>query len=94
MILDVSTGYYKFLLQDTFKILGSAMSRQEKTYDTEGERMQSTEKSFWKDSLIYKSKDVPMKIKCQRLMDHVFVVFAFGSEKWSWSIQTMENIKG
>ena len=43
---------------------------------------------------MYKSKDVPWKIKCQRLVDHVYAVFAFGSENWSWNIQTMDKIKG
>ena len=33
------------------------------------------------DILVFKSKDVPWKIKCQRLVDHVHAVFTFGSEK-------------
>ena len=58
------------------------------------ERMQSANKAFWKDSVIFKSKDVPWRVKCQRLVDHVYAVFAFGSEHWSWTKQTMEKFKG
>ena len=32
-------------------------------------------KLFWKDTKIYRSKDVPWRIKCQRLVDHVYAVF-------------------
>ena len=46
------------------------------------------------DILIYKSADVPWKVKCQRLVEHVYAVSAFGSENWSWTIQTLERIKG
>ena len=56
--------------------------------------MQSANKTFWKDIVIYTSKNVSWKIKCQRLVDHVYAVFAVGSENWSLTIQTMEKIKG
>ena len=51
-------------------------------------------KLFWKDILITKSKDIPWRIKCRRLVDHVYAVFSFGSENWSWTLQTCERIKG
>ena len=56
------------------------MNHQGKTCDAVEERMQSANKAFWKDSVIYKSKDVPWKVKCRCLVDHVHVVFAFGSD--------------
>ena len=56
--------------------------------------MQSANEAFWKDILIYKSKDVPWKVKCRKLVDHVYAVFAFGSENWSWTIQALERTKG
>ena len=93
MILGTSMGCYKFSFEDTFKILERTMNRQGKTCDAEEERMQSGNKEFWKDSVIYKRKDVPWKVKCQCLVDHVYVVFAFGSENWSWTQQTMEKKK-
>ena len=54
--------------------------------------MQSAVKAFWKDILVHRSKDVPSRIKCKRLVDHVSSVFSFGSENWSWTIQTMDRI--
>ena len=86
-------GCYKFSFEDTFKILERTTNRQGKTCDSVEVRMQSANKAFWKDSVIYKSKDVPWKVKCQCLVDHVYVVFAFGSENWSWTQQTMEKKK-
>ena len=80
--------------EDKFKILGCAMNRQGKTFDAVEERMQSADKAIWKDILIYRSKDVPWKTTCQRLVDHVYAFFAFDIENWSWTIQTMEKIKG
>ena len=44
--------------------------------------------------MIYNSKDVPWRVKCQRLVGHVYPVFASGSETWSWTQQTLEKIKG
>ena len=43
--------------------------------------------------MIYKSKNIPWKIKCWRLVDHVFAVLSFGSENWTWTIKTIERIK-
>ena len=54
------------------------MNRQGKMCDAVEERMQSAHKAFWTDILIHKDKDVPWKIKCQRLVDHVYAVFTFG----------------
>ena len=69
------------------------MNRQGKTHDAVEERMPSANKAFWKDIEIYKGKDVPWRIKCQRLVDHVYAVFSFGSETWSWTQQTLKNQK-
>ena len=93
MIVGTSTGCCKFPFEDTFKILGCAMNRQGKTCDAVEERMQSANKAFWKDSLTFKSKDVPWKVKCQRLVGHVCAIFAFGSENWSWTQRTVEKSK-
>ena len=93
MIWGNSSGCYQFSFEEKIKILGCAMNRQGKTNDAIEERMQSANKAFWKDILVYKNKHVPWKVKCQRLVDHVYAVFAFGSENWSWTIQT-ENITG
>ena len=69
------------------------MNRHAKSNVANEERMQSANKAFWKDILIYMSTDVPWKVKCQRLVGQVCAVFAFGSENWSWTKQTMETMK-
>ena len=94
MILGTTAGCHKFLFEEKFKILGDAMNLQGKSQDAIEERMQSANRALWKDSMIYRSKDVPWKVKCQRLVDHVYQVFTFGSENWSWTKQTLERIKG
>ena len=83
MILGTTLGCYKFPFEDKFKILGCVMNRQGKMCDAVEEQMQSANKAFWKDLLIFNSQDVPWKIKCQRLVDHVYAVFTFGSESWT-----------
>ena len=52
--------------EDKFKILGCVMNRQGKTLDASEERMQSANDTFWRDILVYKSGDVPWRIKCRR----------------------------
>ena len=94
MLLITGGGCHKFPFEDKFKILGYALNRQGKSHDAIEERMQSANKVLWRDILIYKSKDDPWKVKCQRLVDRVSAVFAYGSENWSWTIETSERIKG
>ena len=72
--------------EEKFKILGCAMNRQGKSLDAVDERLQSANKGFWRDILVYKSNDVPWRIKCGRLVDHVYSVFSFGSENWSCTV--------
>ena len=84
---------YKFPSEEKFKILRCAMNRQGTTLDAIEERMQSCNKANWRDILVYRSKDVPWRIKCRRLVDHVHSVFSFGSEIWSLTIQTMDSTK-
>ena len=91
MILGTSKGCHKFSFEDESRILGCVMNRQGKTCDAVEERMQSADKAFWKDIMIYRSEDVPWRIKCQRLVGNVHAVFSFGSETWSWTQQTLEK---
>ena len=96
--IDVSiyttTGCHTFLFEEKFRILGCAMNRQGKSDDAIEERMQSANKASLKDILISKSKDVPWKVMCRRLVDQVYAVFAFGSETWPWTVLTFDKIKG
>ena len=93
MILGTSTGCYKFPFEDEFRILGCVMNRQGKTCDAVEERMQSANNAFWEDIKKNKSKDVSWRIKCHRLVDHVYAVFSFGSETWLWTQQTLEKVQ-
>ena len=93
MIVATSGLTYKFPSEEKFKILGCATNRQGKSLDAIEERMQSANKANWRDILVCRSKDVPVRIKCKRLVDYVCSVFSFGSENWSWTIQTMDRIK-
>ena len=94
MILGTWTGCFKFPFEDEFRILGCKMNRQGKTCDAVKERMQSANRAFWKDIKIHKSKDVPWRIKFQPLVDHVYAVFSFGCETWSWTQQTLKKLNG
>ena len=91
MILGTSKGCYKFPFEEDFRILGRVMNRQGETCDAVEERMQSANKAFWKDIMMFKSKDVPSRVKCQRLVDHMYAIFSFGSETCSWTQQTLEK---
>ena len=76
-------------VQDT----GVCYESSRETNDATEGRMQSANKAFWKDILIFTSKDVPWKVKCQRLVDHVNAVFASGSENCFWTMRTKKKIK-
>ena len=71
--LGTSSGCYTFPFEDKFKKSGCAMNRQGKTHDAIEERMQSANKAFWKYILRIKSKDAPWKVKCRRLVHHVYM---------------------
>ena len=40
------------------------------------------------------SKDLPWRAKCRRMVEHVYSVFCFGSENWSWSQKQRMGNKG
>ena len=94
MLLITAVGCHKFPFAEKYEILAYAMNRQLESHDAIEERVQSANKAFWKNILIFKSKDVPWKVKCQRLVGHVHAVFGTGGENRSWTIQIFERIKG
>ena len=69
--IDTTSVCHSFSIEEKFKILGCAVNRQGKAHDAIEERMRSANKAFWIDFLMYKTKDIPWKIKCRRLVDHV-----------------------
>ena len=48
----------------------------------------------WRDVKIYRSKDVPRRERCRRMVEYVHSVFCFGSENGSWIQATLDRIKG
>ena len=56
--------------------------------------MQNAKKAWWRNVKIYRNKDVPWRVKCRRMVEHVQSVFCFGSGTWSWSRATLDRIKG
>ena len=55
--------------------------------------MQRENKAWWSDARIFKSKDVPWRINCKRMVAHV-CVFCFDCESWFWSCGILDRIKG
>ena len=93
--IDTTTGCHKIPFEEQFKISRCALNRQGKAHDAIEERMDNPlTKLFWENILRYKSEEIPRKIKCRRLVGHVLAVFSFGSENWSWTVQTLERSKG
>ena len=72
------------------------MNRQGKTHEGIEERMQIRKQGLVERCEIYKSKDVRCRVKCKRMVEHVYSVFFFffGSENWSWTKKTFNRIKG
>ena len=92
MLVATNGLMYKFPFEEKFKIVRCAMNKQGKSLDAIEERMQSANEAFWKDILIYR-RNVPWRIKCKRMVDHVYSVFSLVSENWSWTIHTIDKIK-
>ena len=70
------------------------MNRQGKTYEGLEERMQSSNKAWWKDAKNYRCKDVPWRVKCRMMVEQVHSVFFLGCENWSWTQRAFDGIKG
>ena len=88
-LLKKSKIFKKFPFENEFRTLGCEMNRQRTLCDAVEQRIQSANKVFWMDTMI----DVPWRGKCQRMTDDMYVVIFCGSESWSWTQQTLKNIK-
>ena len=79
MILVTTSGCYKFPCEEHVQDLGlrHESAREHRTTQLK-KGCNPLPKLFWKDILMYKSKDVPLKVRCQRLVDHVHAVFTYG----------------
>ena len=52
--------------------------RQGESHDAIEDRMQSTNKAFWKNILIFRSNDVQWKLKSRKLFGHILAVLPLG----------------
>ena len=63
------------LSEENCKFLGCILSRQGKAHEGIEERMQSANRACWRDVKIYRSKDVPWRVKGRRMVEHVLQRF-------------------
>ena len=61
--------------------------------DSLEERKQSAYKAWWRDVNIYRSTDVPWRVKCRRVVEQVYSVFCSCSENGCWSQAVMDRIE-
>ena len=94
MTLCTTSGCHKFPFGEKFKILGYALNRQGKSHDAIEEIMQSAHEAFWKDILKNRKQRCSVEGEASKTVDHVYAVFAFGSENRSWTVLTLDKING
>ena len=92
--IDTKSGRHTFSFEEKFKILECTMNRQGNAQESIEERKPSANKAWWKDVNIYRSKDVPGRVTCRRMVEHVYSVFCFGIENRPWTQKTLDRIKG
>ena len=71
--IDTKSGSHRFPSVEKFKILGCAMNRQEQTHDAIEKQCNLQTRSIGKTFLKYRTNDIPWKIKCRRLVNHVLL---------------------
>ena len=81
--IKTETRRHRIPFEEHFTILGFSLIRQGKTQHCLEERMQNANKAWWRDVKIYRSKDGA--VERQEMVEHVYSIFCFGSENWSWS---------
>ena len=94
MIIRTAARENRLPFLTKFKILGHCFHCEGKMQDCVEERMQCANKARWRNVKIYRSKDVPWRVKCRRMVEQVCSVFCFGSENGCWSQAVVDRIKG
>ena len=79
--------------EEQFKILGCTLNRQGKTHECLEERMLRANKAWWKDVKIYRRKDVPWRVKCRGMAEHVYSVFCLEVKIGRGSHATLDRIR-
>ena len=76
-----TTGLHKLPFEKKkFWILGYAFNQAGRTQDSLKDRTQSANKAWWRDAKIYRSKDVPWRVKCKRMVEHVWCILLWKRE--------------
>ena len=88
------TGLHNLPFEKKFKILRHTSNQAGRTRDSSEQRIHSANKAWWRDAMIYRSKDVPSRVKCRNMVDQVHSVFCSGSENWPWSDAILDRSKG
>ena len=69
--IDTKSGRHGFLFEEKNQDPRMYMNRQRKAHEGIEERMQSANKAWWKDVKLDRSKDVPWRVKCRGMVEHV-----------------------
>ena len=72
--IRTSTGLHKLPFEKKFKFLGYTFNQVRRMQDSLGESMWSANKACWRDVKFYRSKDVPWRIKCRRMVEQCILL--------------------
>ena len=81
------------LLSDVFEVLGHRFHRAGKGSQGAERTLCKGMGSWWRDGYIHKSKSVPMKTKCRRVVSHVYCTALFGRVTWPWSVTMLAKVR-
>ena len=71
--------------KEVFDVLGYRSHRDEKGFQGAERTLCKGMGSWWRDKFIYRSKTVPMIVKCRRVHCHVYSTALNGNIIWPWS---------
>ena len=94
MKIRTITGLHTLPFEKSYKILGYTFNQARRMQDSLDETMWSANKACWRDVKFYRSKDVPWRVKCRKMVEQVDSACCFGSESWSWSGAILDRLQG
>ena len=72
--------------REVFDVLGYRFNREGKGAQGVEKTLRKGMGSWWRDVYIYRSRSVPLKTKCQRVVSHVFSTALNGSVNWNLTV--------
>ena len=79
--IRTTIGLHNLPFEKKFKILGYTFNQAGRMQDSLDERMQSASTAWWRNVKIYRSNDVPQRVKCRRRVEQVCSVILFRKQK-------------